>query len=75
MQTQPQAQQQASAEAHQQQAAIAAAQLLTGNEPACRCGWFESSYELRQGLEIVIELTLDETELALWFPAPATLLH
>ncbi len=47
---------------------IASAQL---QEPAARCGWYESSYELNQGLEIS-EAPV-EMSLALWFPAAAQL--
>lgn len=47
---------------------IASAQL---QEPAARCGWYESSYELNQGLEI--SEALDEPSLSLWFPAAAQL--
>lgn len=45
---------------------IASAQL---QEPAARCGWYESSYELNQGLEIS-EAPV-EMSLALWFPTAA----
>lgn len=42
----------------------AIAALLAEDAPGSRCGWFESSYELRQGLEIS-ELP-DATVEALW---------
>lgn len=42
----------------------AAIEALLADEPGSRCGWFESSYELSQGLE-VSELP-DATVAALW---------
>ena len=47
------------------------AALLT--EPGARCGWFDSSFELSQGL--VISEEADETVLALWCQQGGAALH
>lgn len=47
------------------------ATLLT--EPGARCGWFDSSFELSQGL--VISEEADETVLALWCQQGGAALH
>lgn len=47
------------------------AALLT--EPGSRCGWFDSSFELNQGL--VISEESDEALLALWCQQGGAALH
>ncbi|MCU7374678.1 hypothetical protein PEC18_28500 [Paucibacter sp. O1-1] len=42
-------------------------------EPGARCGWFDSSFELSQGL--VISEEADETVLALWCQQGGAALH
>lgn len=57
-------------------AAVQAGQALMATllpEPGVRCGWFDSSVELSQGL--VISEEADETVLALWYRQGGAALH
>lgn len=53
------------------QAANPPADLPAADDPAPACGWFDSSWELRQGLAVTELPDSDGSAAALWFAALA----